>query len=92
MDNKKVLLGFLGGLAIGAIAGILLAPDKGSNTRKAIVDMAGDVTDAVENSIHDALDRVREKYADAVKEGEELAEKAVAAMNEMKSEASGKLS
>ncbi len=92
MDNKKVLLGFLGGLAVGAIAGILLAPDKGSNTRKAIMDMAGDVTDAVENSIHDALDRVKEKYADAVKEGEQLAEKAVAAMNEMKGEASSKLS
>jgi gas vesicle protein len=92
MDNKKVLLGFLGGLAVGAIAGILLAPDKGSNTRKAIVDMAGDVTDAVENSIHDALDKVKEKYVDAVKEGEKLADKAVATMNEVKADVSGRLS
>lgn len=92
MDNKKILLGFLGGLAVGAIAGILLAPDKGSNTRKAIVDMAGDVTDAVEKSIHDALDKVKEKYVDAVKEGEKLADKAVSTMNEVKADVSGRLS
>lgn len=34
MKNSNVLLGILGGVAAGAIAGILLAPDKGSKTRK----------------------------------------------------------
>lgn len=35
MSNlSKVLLAFAAGAAVGAIAGILLAPDKGSETRR----------------------------------------------------------
>lgn len=36
MDKGKVLLGVAAGLAAGAALGLLLAPDKGSNTRKKI--------------------------------------------------------
>ena len=35
-NNSKVLLGLLVGAAIGGALGILLAPDKGSETRKRI--------------------------------------------------------
>ena len=38
MNTGKVVLGTLAGLAFGAIAGILLAPEKGSTTRKQISD------------------------------------------------------
>jgi gas vesicle protein len=92
MDNTKVLLGFLGGLAVGAIAGILLAPDKGSETRKKLSGMAGDISDAVEDGIHQALDKVKDKYAQVLKEGEELGEKAMSRINEAKNDLSGKLS
>lgn len=77
MDSSKVLLGFLGGLAIGAIAGILLAPEKGSDTRKKVLNMASDVTDSVEDSIHQALDKVKDKYSQTIREGEELANEAL---------------
>ena len=92
MDSSKVLLGFLGGLAVGAIAGILLAPEKGSETRKKISNMASDVTDAVEDSIHQALDKVKDKYSQAVREGEELANEALSKMSDVKKDLSGKLS
>ncbi len=36
MNAGKVLLGLLAGVAIGAAVGILLAPDKGTSTRKKI--------------------------------------------------------
>jgi gas vesicle protein len=34
--SSKILVGFLAGAAVGALAGILFAPDKGSNTRRKI--------------------------------------------------------
>lgn len=34
MENGKVLLGVLAGVAVGATLGILFAPDSGTNTRK----------------------------------------------------------
>jgi len=37
-DSRKALIFILGGVALGIIAGILVAPNKGSGTRKRIVD------------------------------------------------------
>ena len=36
MKSSNVLLGIVGGLAAGAVLGVLFAPDKGTNTRKKI--------------------------------------------------------
>lgn len=39
MDNNgKIALAFAAGLLAGAVAGILFAPDKGSETRKKMAD------------------------------------------------------
>jgi gas vesicle protein len=43
MSSGKVILGIIAGASIGAIAGILLAPDKGTATRKKIVDHTHDL-------------------------------------------------
>ena len=39
MKNNQVILGVLGGLAAGALLGILFAPHKGSKTRKMIIKL-----------------------------------------------------
>jgi len=46
-DTKKILIAVAAGIAVGAIAGVLLAPDKGSNTRKKIIDEGQNLAGAV---------------------------------------------
>jgi gas vesicle protein len=43
MNSGKMILGLIAGVSIGAIAGILMAPDKGSATRRKIVDHTNDL-------------------------------------------------
>jgi len=63
----KVLSGFLAGAAIGTITGILIAPDRGSNTLKKIKDESKHLKDDIADSISNTLNtlthtsRVREK-------------------------------
>lgn len=44
-NNTKIFLGFLSGLAAGVIAGILLAPEKGDETRKMLMEKAKHLSD-----------------------------------------------
>ena len=45
MKTEKILLGLIAGVAAGALLGILLAPDKGSETRKKILKKCEDMAD-----------------------------------------------
>jgi gas vesicle protein len=47
MNNSKVFIGFLVGAAIGGALGILLAPDKGTETRKKILEKGNDLGDSI---------------------------------------------
>ena len=74
--SSKIVVGFLAGAAVGALAGILFAPDKGSNTRKKISSKSGDITDSVKNSFNDFIDGVKQTYSGAKEEVEEFGSKA----------------
>jgi hypothetical protein len=59
--NKTVsnfLVGFLAGAAVGAIAGILLAPDKGSKTRQNLGKKVKDLSDEFGLGLGDLLDEM----------------------------------
>lgn len=62
MNSSKVLLGILGGVAVGAMAGILLAPDKGSKTRKKIIDKSKGFADDMKGKFGDLYENVTDKY------------------------------
>lgn len=62
MKNSNVLLGVLGGVAIGAVLGVLFAPAKGSETRKKIANKSSDLTDSIKESVN----KLSEKIAQTV--------------------------
>jgi gas vesicle protein len=87
MSSSKVILGFVAGAAVGALAGVLLAPDKGSATRKKISGKAGDIGDSVKSSFNDFVDGLKDSFSKAKEEAEMLGEEARASFNTMKAEA-----
>ncbi len=63
MSNSKMIAGILAGAAVGAILGVLFAPDKGSDTRRKIATKAGDIKDSVKNSLGNLTHGIKEAYA-----------------------------
>lgn len=62
MSSNNMALGILGGIAAGAIAGILLAPNKGSKTRKKIVSKGNHYADDLKEKFEDLYENVTDKY------------------------------
>ncbi len=56
MNNGKVLLGVLAGVAAGATLGILFAPDSGVNTRKKIKSKSEDYADNLKNKYNGVIE------------------------------------
>ena len=79
MKTSRVILGVLAGAAVGALIGILFAPDKGANTRGRLVrkgeDFVGDLKTKV-NHYRDQASEVVEKFADTLHSKEEVKSKA----------------
>lgn len=63
--QTKIVLGILGAAAVGAVVGILMAPEKGATTRKNIADTAADWADkigGVLDSGKDKLNKLKGEY------------------------------
>ncbi|GAA4321981.1 hypothetical protein GCM10023115_49830 [Pontixanthobacter gangjinensis] len=61
MKSGNLLLGLVSGAAAGAILGLLYAPKKGKDTRKAITDKGDEYIKGANRSIHDFTDSVNHK-------------------------------
>jgi len=59
MTIGKTLLTFLGGAAAGAIAGVLLAPKSGKETRELISQKASDLTDEIGSTLESNGQRIK---------------------------------
>jgi gas vesicle protein len=62
MSQGKTILGFLAGVAAGALIGILFAPDKGVETRKKIIHKGEEYTDNLKQKVNDLLRNGSKKH------------------------------
>ena len=63
--GNNILFGFLAGAAVGAILGILYAPDKGSNTREKLSSRLDKYKKMLEEFIGQMVDRKEETASPA---------------------------
>ena len=78
MSYKNGLLAFLGGAVVGAVVGVLFAPEKGEVTRRKIGRAVQDGRERIEDAFEHGKDAVahayhksRERLADAIHEERE---------------------
>jgi gas vesicle protein len=83
MSKAKLLTGILAGAAAGAVLGILLAPDKGSETRKKIAKKGNDLSGSVKDGFTKFGDTVSEKYRNIKGDAKDMMDKAKNAENEV---------
>lgn len=83
MKADKAILGVLGGVAVGALIGVLFAPEKGCETRKKIAEKGKDSLDNLKDKYNEAIDTLAAKLETAKKaglnyyeEGQDVAENA----------------
>lgn len=75
MNSSKVLLGVLGGVAAGALIGVLFAPAKGSKTRKRIVNTGKDYVGDLKDKFENLYQEVTNKYESFISEAKEVVAK-----------------
>ncbi|GAA4021290.1 hypothetical protein GCM10022386_00240 [Flavobacterium cheonhonense] len=72
MNTNKVVLGLISGLAIGALAGVLFAPAKGSKTRKRIMKKGSNYTKEIKDKIEEFYNTVATKYDNVLEQAKEI--------------------
>ena len=86
--TSNLLLGVLGAAAAGVVVGLLIAPDKGSETRKKIGKKTKDWREQMTNLIQSGKDYLHDVAETMVAEAEGLKEDAEKHVKRVKSEAS----
>ena len=82
MDNGKVLLGILAGVAAGATLGILFAPDSGVNTRKKILRKGEDYANGLNGRFNKLVNTLNEEVEDFKEELDQMVDSGIAKMEE----------
>lgn len=81
MKSGKVVLGVLAGIAIGTITGILLAPEKGSKTRKNIADKRDAYIDKLGSQFKGFVENVSGKVDALSNDAQRMAENGAAKLS-----------
>lgn len=76
MKNKNVAIGIASSVAIGAILGILFAPDKGCNTRDKIIQKGKGLKNNIKDGIESLTSSIENEYEKIVSKTEDIAQEA----------------
>lgn len=90
MKTRGVVLSIIAGVAAGAAAGaalgILYAPDKGTETRRRLMERGGEIADNVKSKVSSLGEEARKKFQGAREEADDLMEKGKSKIYEAKSD------
>jgi gas vesicle protein len=87
MESGKVVLGVLAGVAVGAVLGILLAPEKGSVTRSQILGKGEDYADRLSKKFEGLMETASKNYDEMLHTAGELSAKGKAKLDGFKKDA-----
>ncbi len=76
-NTGKILTAIAAGAAVGAVLGVLFAPDKGSETRKKINDQGKKIVDNVKDKFQKGRDKFNDLKEDMAKNVKEKIEEFV---------------
>lgn len=86
MSVGKFLAGFVVGGALGAIAGVLLAPQSGEETRELLCDASKDVVNKTDKTVKDIQDKADTVVSELQEKGDEIMGKIQSLINKQKEE------
>ena len=86
MKSGQVFLGVLVGVAAGALMGIVFAPEKGSRTRKNMLNKGENYIDDLKGKFDDFLGSMNEKFENTRKEAEKVVSHGKTNFDEIKKE------
>jgi gas vesicle protein len=72
MKASHIALGLLGGIAAGAVVGILFAPAKGTDTRKKIQQKGNDYADSLKDKFENLSGTLKSNYDKMFHNGKDL--------------------
>lgn len=83
MKSNKLLMGILAGFAGGVLAGILLAPEKGSDTRQNIIDKSDDYAGTIKDKFSEFIDVISRKHQNVMDDAEDMMDEGKSKINLM---------
>jgi len=87
MSVGKFLAGFIVGGTLGAIAGVLLAPQAGEETRELLSDASKDIAKKTDKTVKDIQDKADTAVSELQQKGDEIIEKIQILINKQKESA-----
>jgi gas vesicle protein len=76
MDSlTKVVVGFIVGISVGTLLGVLYAPQRGDVTRRKIVRAGTDLTDDLKDKFSDSVDELKDVYKASKKDAKNWVKK-----------------